>query len=217
MTSAPFTIVFPLFDNVTQLDFTGPAQFLSRLPGAHMHIAAATLEPVMTDCGFAIVPTTRFDDCPPADLLCVPGGVGVAAALGEGRLIDLRAAPVGPRQRAASGAVALPGRLVGEGQLRAVLADRVGVEVVVEVDAVDVVPAHHVHDQVGDERPDLRQARVVVEPAVLAHHPVAEVHRRPAGQDRRADGGGNQQAAERRDAPGSDRVVGLGFHIRISL
>lgn len=88
MTVAPFTIVFALFDNVTQLDFTGPAQFLSRLPGAQLHVAAASLEPVMTDCGFAIVPTIRFDECPQADLLCVPGGVGVAAALGDAALID---------------------------------------------------------------------------------------------------------------------------------
>lgn len=88
MSSAPFTIVFALFDNVTQLDFTGPAQFLSRLPGAQLHVAAASLDPVMTDCGFAIMPTIRFADCPQADLLCVPGGVGVAAALGDAALID---------------------------------------------------------------------------------------------------------------------------------
>ncbi len=87
-TPEPFVIVFVLFDNVTQLDFTGPAQFLSRLPGAQVHVAATSIEPVMTDCGFAIVPTTCFADCPQADLLCVPGGVGVAAALGDAALVD---------------------------------------------------------------------------------------------------------------------------------
>ena len=88
ITPKPFVIVFVLFDNVTQLDFTGPAQFLARLPGAQMHVAAASVAPVMTDCGFAIVPTIAFADCPQADLLCVPGGVGVAAALGDAGLID---------------------------------------------------------------------------------------------------------------------------------
>ncbi len=58
---------------------------------------------------------------------------------------------------------------------------RVGVEVVVEVDAVDVVAVHHVHDQVGDERPYLRQARVVVEAAVLAHDPVRVLPGRVGG------------------------------------
>ncbi len=84
----PFKIVFVLFDNVTQLDFSGPAQFLSRLPGAELHVAAARIDPVLTDCGFAIVPTIAFADCPEADLLCVPGGVGVAAALGDAGLIE---------------------------------------------------------------------------------------------------------------------------------
>lgn len=88
MTMSPFTIVFVLFDNVTQLDFTGPAQFLSRLPGAQLHVAAATFDPVTTDCGFAILPTTTFGACPQADLLCVPGGAGVAAALADARLVD---------------------------------------------------------------------------------------------------------------------------------
>lgn len=88
MTAAPFTIVFILFNDVTQLDFTGPAQFLSRLPGAQLHVAAATLDPVMTDCGFAILPTVAFADCPQADLLCVPGGLGVAQALGDAALVD---------------------------------------------------------------------------------------------------------------------------------
>ncbi len=85
---APFHIVFVLFEQVTQLDFTGPAQVLSRLPGAVVHVAAASLDPVMTDCGFAILPTVTFADCPDADLLCVPGGGGVMAAVGDSALID---------------------------------------------------------------------------------------------------------------------------------
>ncbi len=90
MTQAPtpFNVVFALFDNVTQLDFTGPAQFLCRMPGAKVHVAAASLAPVMTDVGFGILPTVAFADCPQADLLCVPGGLGVAPALSNTRLID---------------------------------------------------------------------------------------------------------------------------------
>lgn len=80
-------IVFPLFDNVTQLDFTGPAQFLSRLPGAKIHVAAEKIAPVVTDCGFAIMPNIRFADCPQGHILCVPGGMGVAAALADSELI----------------------------------------------------------------------------------------------------------------------------------
>lgn len=85
-------IVFPLFPNVTQLDFTGPVQFLSRLPGARVHVAAASLDPVPTDCGFAIMPTTRFADCPQGAILCVPGGHGVREALTDGATVPFIAA-----------------------------------------------------------------------------------------------------------------------------
>ncbi len=80
-------LVFPIFPQLTQLDFMGPVQFLSRLPGAVVHVAAVSLDPVPTDCGFAIMPTVTFADCPPGDILCVPGGHGVAAALSDGTTV----------------------------------------------------------------------------------------------------------------------------------
>jgi cyclohexyl-isocyanide hydratase len=72
---------FVLFPNVTQLDLTGPLQVLHRLPGATTHIVARTREPVPSDCGLSLLPTTTFAECPPVDLLCVPGGFGVDDAL----------------------------------------------------------------------------------------------------------------------------------------
>jgi cyclohexyl-isocyanide hydratase len=76
-------IVFVLFDNVTQLDFAGPVQFLSRLPGAVVHVASKDGGQISTDCGFGIVPTTSFAACPQADIICVPGGHGVRQAIGD--------------------------------------------------------------------------------------------------------------------------------------
>lgn len=84
----PVHIVFPLFVGVTQLDFTGPLQFLSRLPGAQIHVAAADMAPIATDSVLRLLPTTCFADCPPADILCVPGGHGVAAALHDPAMRD---------------------------------------------------------------------------------------------------------------------------------
>jgi cyclohexyl-isocyanide hydratase len=81
-------IGFVIFPNLTQLDFTGPLQVLSRLPGAKIHIVAASLEPVPSDCGLSLVPTTTFAACPPLDLLCVPGGFGVVDALADRATID---------------------------------------------------------------------------------------------------------------------------------
>jgi cyclohexyl-isocyanide hydratase len=79
--SDPIHIGFLLFPKVTQLDMTGPAQVLSRVPGAVTHLVWQTLDPVMTDAGFSINPTISFADCPPLDVLCVPGGFGVGAQL----------------------------------------------------------------------------------------------------------------------------------------
>lgn len=81
------TIVFLLFPGITQLDFTAPAQALSRMPGAVLAGAAASRAPIATDSGFSIIPTHDFADCPQADILCVPGGHGVAAALGDAATI----------------------------------------------------------------------------------------------------------------------------------
>jgi cyclohexyl-isocyanide hydratase len=87
-----------LFPQVTQLDLTGPAQFLSRVPGARIHLLWKDTGPVMSDVGFSINPTTRFEDCPQLDVLCVPGGFGVVELLGDGETLDfLRRQAAGAR------------------------------------------------------------------------------------------------------------------------
>jgi len=84
-----FKVGFVIFPNLTQLDFTGPLQVLARVPQSTVHIVAKSLEPVPSDCGLGLVPTHSFADCPPLDLLCVPGGgVGVIAAAGDRATID---------------------------------------------------------------------------------------------------------------------------------
>ena len=83
-----FNIGFVLFPNVTQLDLTGPLQVLQRLPQARAHVAAKSLEPVASDCGLSLVPTTSFAACEPLDLLCVPGGFGVSGAIADADTID---------------------------------------------------------------------------------------------------------------------------------
>ncbi|GAA3336900.1 hypothetical protein GCM10017714_01560 [Curtobacterium pusillum] len=74
-------IAFLLFPDLTQLDLTGPAQVLSRVPGARVEYVAATLDPVRSDCGLALVPTTTIADASPADVLVVPGGAGAFDAM----------------------------------------------------------------------------------------------------------------------------------------
>ena len=84
----PINIIFILFDNVTQLDFSGPVQFLSRMPGATIFVASKDGNAVTTDCGFSILPTTSFTDCPQADIICVPGGHGVREAIADTAIVE---------------------------------------------------------------------------------------------------------------------------------
>ena len=76
------------FPRVTQLDATGPAQVLSRVPGAKMHIIWKTRDPVPTDSGFSVVPTTTFADCPQLDVICVPGGAGQIDLMNDQETLD---------------------------------------------------------------------------------------------------------------------------------
>lgn len=70
------TIGMLLFPRLTQLDLTGPYEVLVRLPDAAVHLVAHTLDPVKTDRGMMILPTVTFADCPPLDVVMVPGGPG---------------------------------------------------------------------------------------------------------------------------------------------
>lgn len=84
-----FNVGFVIFPDLTQLDFTGPQQVLSRLPNSAMHIVAKTADPVSSDSGLGLVPTHTFESCPQLDLVCVPGGnAGVVQAMGDGATID---------------------------------------------------------------------------------------------------------------------------------
>jgi cyclohexyl-isocyanide hydratase len=85
--SADITIAFVLFPNLTQLDFTGPLQVLSRLPGARVHLVAKSMAPVTTDAVLTLNPTCTFADCPPVDVLVVPGGFGVDDAMNDAALM----------------------------------------------------------------------------------------------------------------------------------
>jgi cyclohexyl-isocyanide hydratase len=96
-----FDIGFVIFPGITQLDFTGPFEVLSRLgtpsslsepskfPQSKVHVIAKTLQPVSSDRGLMILPTCTFETSPSLDLLCVPGGgLGVVDALADAETID---------------------------------------------------------------------------------------------------------------------------------
>jgi len=84
----PLAIGILIYPNVTQLDATGPAQVLARVPGATLHMIWKTRDPIPTDAGFSIVPNTTFADCPKLDVICVPGGGGQVALMTDPETLD---------------------------------------------------------------------------------------------------------------------------------
>jgi cyclohexyl-isocyanide hydratase len=77
-----------LFPRLTQLDFTGPFEVMHRIPGAQTHVIWKDLQPVTADSGLRIVPTKSLLDCPPLDVVFVPGGLGQMELMTDAAVLD---------------------------------------------------------------------------------------------------------------------------------
>jgi cyclohexyl-isocyanide hydratase len=53
----------------------------TRVPGAEVLLLWKTLEPIEADSGLRMLPYATLRDCPPLDIICVPGGPGVNALM----------------------------------------------------------------------------------------------------------------------------------------
>jgi len=70
-----------LFPKLTQLDLTGPFEWLSRVPDAEVSLLWKTTELVTSGTGLILKPTLPLDEAPQLDVLVVPGGFGVVPLL----------------------------------------------------------------------------------------------------------------------------------------
>lgn len=87
-----------LFPRLTQLDLTGPFEVFAKTPGARVHLIWKMRGPVEAETGMQIIANETFDDCPPLDVICVPGGPGVNAVMEDEETLDfLREQAAGAR------------------------------------------------------------------------------------------------------------------------
>lgn len=86
-TSSHLHIGFLLFPNVMQLDMTGPHEVLSLMPDSTVHLIWKDKEPVRASSGLTLLPDTAMDDCPPLDVICIPGGGGVGPLLEDAHVL----------------------------------------------------------------------------------------------------------------------------------
>ena len=85
------TIVFPLYPELTQLDFTGPFEVFRRLPDADCVLATLEGGSLELAPGLTLANLTRLSEVRECWLICVPGGFGCVPMLDDQRfLAELR-------------------------------------------------------------------------------------------------------------------------------
>lgn len=92
----PIKVGILIFDGVGMLSFSGPLEVFtlagskhSPTPGAfEVHLIAPTADAITARGGARVLPTYTVAECPPLELLLVPGGPGVEQTMQERAVID---------------------------------------------------------------------------------------------------------------------------------
>jgi len=84
----PYSIGFLLFPDLLQMDFTGPYGVLAAAPDAAIHLIWKETPPVRSSDRLLLTPTVSMRECPPLDVLCVPGGNGILPLLRDARTLE---------------------------------------------------------------------------------------------------------------------------------
>jgi len=89
---SPLTITMLVHPDMVLLDLVGPQTVFSLLM-ANVHLVWKDAEPVPTDVGIMVQPTTTFAECPEQiDVVFVPGGLkGTVAAMEDREVLDFLA------------------------------------------------------------------------------------------------------------------------------
>jgi cyclohexyl-isocyanide hydratase len=76
-----YNIGMLLFPNVTLQDFAGPYEVFIRVECFNVLTVAENTSPMQVEGGLVLQAQYSFDNCPPVDILFVPGGRGITAML----------------------------------------------------------------------------------------------------------------------------------------
>ncbi|MDC1311318.1 DJ-1/PfpI family protein [Burkholderiales bacterium] len=78
MGNSIYKIGILVFPGVTQLDFTGPAEIMARMPNTKVSLVWKTLDPVKSQFGLKFHPDVKISENVQYDLILVPGGFDCA-------------------------------------------------------------------------------------------------------------------------------------------
>ncbi len=77
-----------LFEDLDQIDLTGPFEVLSRIPNSTYRIYGKTADPVRDSKRLCLTPNAALADAPRLDVLHVPGGFGQEALMEDEAVLD---------------------------------------------------------------------------------------------------------------------------------
>lgn len=86
----PLLIGSLLFPDMDQADFTGPFEVLSRIPDSRLITlakSAGSPRPLRDFRGLILTPETALSNCPPLDILHLPGGPGQQALMEDAEVL----------------------------------------------------------------------------------------------------------------------------------
>ncbi|PIG92490.1 DJ-1/PfpI family protein [Gloeocapsopsis sp. IPPAS B-1203] len=82
-------IGFLIYPDVIQLDVMGAYQVLAFPSNTQLHLIWKNLTPIVSNEGLTLTPTVTFADCPPLDVICVPGGgIGQVAVTKDAEILS---------------------------------------------------------------------------------------------------------------------------------
>lgn len=81
-----------IYERVEELDFAGPFEVFANIPAGENRVyvftVAKQMAQVTCDGGLRVVPNHTFVECPPLEVLVVPGGPGRTAAMNDEAILD---------------------------------------------------------------------------------------------------------------------------------
>ena len=77
MSLMSLTVGLLVFPRVQQLDLTGPYEVFASAPDLRVELVGRTRDEIISATALVLRPTTDFVTCPPLDVLCIPGGIGI--------------------------------------------------------------------------------------------------------------------------------------------
>lgn len=89
MTTRPLSVGCLLFEQMDQIDFTGPFEVLSRMPDTTIQLIGKEVAPLRDVQGLRLFPDVSIAEARISDVLLVPGGYGQQALMHDEKVLGL--------------------------------------------------------------------------------------------------------------------------------